>query len=316
MHRRLPDPALASGGEAGRPLPRCHMVVHPDAGCLALAVATLFAEQARRAVKARGRFAVALAGGSTPRGAYGLLARVPFADLIPWEAVHVFWGDERCVGPDHPRSNERMAREALLGHVPVPPGQVHPMMCPGVEAALGRSDALSAEVMARRAAQDYDRFLRTVFSDGDAGEDAGERVDHGGAPAGLDLVLLGLGPDGHTASLFPGSGALSDERRWAAATFPGAPAVAPGDAGAGDGLWRVTLTAQFINRAAFVVFVVGGRTKAAIVKEVIEGPFDPVRLPAQLIRPASGDVHWHLDDDSASLLTRGLERPGRQEGGG
>lgn len=348
MGRRPSDPAAKGAGETG-PIsaPRAalslpQVEVYPDGDCLCLAVAGLFSENARRAAEARGRFLVALAGGSTPRRAYELLARKPFTDLVPWEAVHVFWGDERCVDLGDPRSNERMAREALLEHVPIPPEQLHPMRCLSAEEAEDPASSRTAEAMARRAAGDYERLLRAVLGDSDSAQDRARGGQGGGAPVGLDLVLLGLGTDGHTASLFPESDALREERRWVVATIdpaaraaadaaaagaaersrvPGtslATGAAAGASGAADDLWRVTLTAQFINRAAVVVFVVSGKAKAAVVREVIEGPVDPVRLPAQLIRPVSGDLRWFLDDDSASLLSDALKgrargRPQRPE---
>ena len=245
--------------------------VHPDAETLALATAAMVVEEARRAAKERGRFTVALAGGSTPKRAYELLAQPLFADLVPWEVVHVFWGDERCVGSTDPRSNERMARETLLDHVPIPPDQVYPMRCQG------------AAREARRAAAEYEDLLRPFLS--------------------LDLVLLGLGDNGHTASLFPGSEVLGEQERWVAAAFVDAADNAHTTA-AGADLWRVTLTAPFINRAATVVFLAGGPGKAEIVTKIIEGPVDGARLPAQLIRPMSGRLLWQLDDESAALLGR------------
>ncbi len=242
--------------------------VHPDADTLALATAALFVEEARRAVSERGRFTVALAGGSTPKRTYELLAQPLLAQLVRWEAVHVFWGDERCVTAADPRSNERMAREALLDHVPIPPDQVHPVRCQGE---------------AQRAAEEYENLLRPFSS--------------------LDLVLLGLGDNGHTASLFPGSEVLGEQERWVVAAFVDAADSAHTTA-AGADLWRVTLTAPFLNRATTVVFLASGPGKAEIVKKIIEGPVDGTLLPAQLIRPRSGRLLWQLDDESAALLGR------------
>jgi 6-phosphogluconolactonase len=284
------------------------VVIHPDADSLALAAATLFVGEARCAVKARGRFTVALAGGSTPRRAYELLAAPPFVSLVPWVDVHVFWGDERCVDPTDPRSNERMAREALLDHVPIPPEQIHQMMCERGVVASGQPDAESAEDLARYSADRYEGLLRASFQGGGDSDAADPPTHRGRAQTGLDLVLLGLGADGHTASLFPGSDVLWQEQRWAAAVFVDADADG-GVTAAGQDLWRITLTASFINRAVSVVFLVSGRQKGAIVKEVLDGPVDAVRLPAQLIHPRNGTLRWHLDDDSAPLLAgRAQER--------
>lgn len=289
--------------------PRPAVVIHPDAECLALAVATLFVEEARRAVQARGRFSVALAGGSTPRRAYELLAIPPFAHHVPWTHVHIFWGDERCVDPQDPRSNERMARESLLDHVPIPEEHVHPIRCPisPISRAGRRSGARSGtsgssfEREALQAADDYERLLGSFFPPERSAPSLSAEAEQGTSATALDFVLLGLGEDGHTASLFPGSDALRVTERKAVATFVTKRAGASSTAG-GDDLWRVTLTAPFINRAARVVFVVSGPGKASIVAEVLGGPFDPDRLPAQLIRPHTGSLVWHLDQDSAVLL--------------
>lgn len=289
---------------AERRLSDRQVVVHPDAESLALAVATLFVEEARRAVRAHGRFTVALAGGSTPKEMYRLLARSPFADLVPWGDVHVFWGDERCVPSDDPLSNERLAREALLDHVPVPPGHIHPMRCS--PAQMAGATAGHAEQRARAAAAAYDRLLRTYFPAEVQGEPESDPSPPPGDPT-LDLVLLGLGVNGHTASLFPGSQALEDGERWAVPVFVDADSGV-GTAAAGRDLWRVSLTASFINRARVVAFMVSGYAKAAIVAEVLLGPDDPGRVPAQLIKPRSGSLWWHLDGAAAARLM--LDEPG------
>ena len=235
--------------------------VYPDLESLSRAAAALLVTQANLAVAARGRFSVALAGGSTPRRTYELLAAPPLMDQAPWDRVHVFWGDERCVPPDDPRSNAHLAKEAWLDRVPIPGDQIHPINCARDPAA---------------AARDYEARLREFFA---------------GASPRLDLVLLGLGPDGHTASLFPGTTVLEENERWAAAVY-----VAQGD------LYRVTLTAPLINQAARVVFLVAGGAKAAVLREVRHGPRDPARLPAQLIRPHPGDLLWLADLAAAAKL--------------
>jgi 6-phosphogluconolactonase len=247
--------------------------VFPDPESLAAACADLFAREARRAVEAYGSFSVALAGGSTPARAYELLAEPRYARGVPWERTLVFWGDERCVPPDDPRSNERMARRVLLDSVPVPRDQIFPMRCSGLPADE---------------AADYDALVHGLFP----------------LPGpGPDLVLLGLGENGHTASLFPGSSALRDQERWVTAAFVEAAAGA-GTTAAGHDLWRITFTAPFLNRASVVAFVVSGAAKAGVVREVIEGDRDPLRLPAQLIRPSCGRLYWLLDEGAASLLAR------------
>lgn len=257
------------------------VAVLPDPASLALAAATVIVGEARRAVKDSRRFSMALAGGSTPKPIYKLLAEPPFAGLMPWLETQVFWGDERCVEPADPRSNERMAREALIDHVSIPAGQVHPMRCSGMAAET--------------AAGEYERLLRRFFA---------EEHPAGALPSGPDLVLLGMGDNGHTASLFPGSDALDERERWVVAALED-PDTAEATSGTGERLWRVTLTASFINRAALALFVVSGASKAAAVKGVLEGEGDARELPARAIRPAAGRVLWMLDEEAASELYPG-----------
>jgi 6-phosphogluconolactonase len=218
------------------------VIVLPDVESLALAVAAAVVIEARRAVKRAGHFSVALSGGSTPLRAYRLLAERPLVEQAPWPSTHVFWGDERCVDPTDPRSNERMAREALLDHVPVPDVQVHPMCCEAPASDEAWTGATAAR-LARDAADRYETLLRA----------------HGSV---MDLVLLGVGEDGHTASLFPGSDALHESERWVLPTLQ----HSMGDGGGGDWtepLWRVTLTPTFINQAGAVVFIAPGPGEGA-----------------------------------------------------
>jgi 6-phosphogluconolactonase len=236
--------------------------IFPNQEALSLAAASLFVQQARQAVAARGRFSVALSGGHTPRRTYDLLARLPLRDQVPWDRVHVFWGDERCVSLDDPRSNFWLAHLTFLNRVPIPPAQAHPICCQG-----------SPEEGADR----YEHELLGFF-----GEDPR-----------FDLVFLGLGENGHTASLFPHTAVLKERSRWAAAVFP-----------AGQDLPRVTLTAPVINRAAVVAFLVTGASKAGVLREVLYGPHDPDRLPAQLILPQEGELLW-LADRAAGGVERG-----------
>jgi 6-phosphogluconolactonase len=237
--------------------------VYPDLESLSRAAATLLVEQANLAVAARGRFSVALSGGGTPRRTYELLAAPPLRDQAPWDRVHVFWGDERCVPENDSRSNAGMARAAWLDRVPIPATQIHPMHCAADPAA---------------AARQYEAQLREFFA---------------GQPPRLDLVLLGLGHDGHTASLFPGALVLAETERWVAAVY-----AAEAD------LYRVTLTAPLINQAALVAFLVAGDAKAEVLKAVLHGPRDPARLPAQLIQPQPGELRWLADLAAAGSLAR------------
>lgn len=279
--------------------------VMPDAESLALAAAAAIAAEARRALRRSGRFTIALSGGSTPEPAYRLLAGPPFSDLVPWEATHIFFSDERCVNPDDPRSNEGMARRALLDRVPIPSGQVHPIHRPRDHRAT--SAVTDPGTRARADADAYEDLLRAPAA-----------VAEGGR---FDLVLLGLGADGHTASLFPGSEVLDERVRWVAAVSP--PDASAEGADAADGVdaagsrtaagaasaggtdkppWRVTLTATSINLAGLVLFLVSGAAKAAAVKEVIQGSADPRRVPARLIRPAAGRLCWLVDEEAAGEL--------------
>jgi 6-phosphogluconolactonase len=195
---------------------------------------------------------------------YELLATPPFASQIEWARVHVFWGDERCVPPDDLESNYRMARESLLDHVPLPPANVH---------------RIRGEAEPEQAAVTYERLLRSFFG---TEEIAPQRS--------FDLVLLGMGADGHTASLFPGRAAAREARRWVM-TSPG---PQPEN-------WRVTLTPVLLNAADEVVFLVTGANKAERLKQVFEERL-PDPLPAQLIRPEHGTLHWIIDAAAAARL--------------
>lgn len=234
-----------------------------DGAELARAAAEEFTRRAADAARARSRFSVALSGGSTPRRLYRLLAdpAQPFRDRIDWSATYVFWGDERHVPPDHPDSNYRMAREALLDVVPLPAGNVHRMR--------------GEEADAAHAARSYEEELRSFFS----------------GPPRFDLVLLGLGADAHTASLFPGSEAVREREHWVVA--PWVEKLAS---------WRLTLTPAVFDRAAAVIFLVQGEEKAEALRAVLEGDPDPDRYPAQAVRPESGDLLWLVDDAAASGL--------------
>jgi 6-phosphogluconolactonase len=225
---------------------------------LAGAAAQDFASKAAEAIEERGRFAVVLAGGSTPRAAYEILAR-DLAGTIAWNDVHVFFGDERSVPPDHEDSNYRMAREALLDHVSAV--SVHRMR---------------AEVSPDEAAASYEDELRGFFG--------AEELPR------FDLILLGIGGDGHTASLFPETPALEVKDRWVVANpVPKLDTT------------RITLTAPVLNAARAVDFLVAGEGKAEALKEILEGDADPRRYPAKLIRPPGGPA-WMVDRAAARLL--------------
>jgi 6-phosphogluconolactonase len=236
--------------------------VFDDAEAVTRAAADLFARLSREAVEQRGAFSVALSGGTTPRSVYELLASEEYRADVPWPKVHVFFGDERAVPPDHAESNYRMASEALLSRVPVPPENVH------------RIDGLGD---AAANASDYESVMRGFFGDAEWPR--------------FDLVLLGMGDDGHTASLFPNTAALEESRAWVASNWVEK-----------LGAWRITLTAPAINAARRVVFLVTGASKAERLREVLKGPHDPTRLPSQMIRPRDGSLSWYVDRAAAAKL--------------
>lgn len=248
-------------GEPG--LTRARVLLERDAAAAARRAAEEVVARAEAAVRARGRFAVALAGGRTPQALHALLAdpAAPFRARVPWGETEVFFGDERCVPPDHPDSNYGAARAALLDHVPLAPARVH----------RWRGEDPDPEAAARA----YEAELRAALGPG------------GGAPR-LDLALLGLGGDGHTASLFPGTAALAVTDRLAAANR-----VPRLDA------WRLTLTLPALRAARAVLFLVAGEEKAEAVRAVLEEEAD---LPAARVRPDDGALLWVLDAAAASRL--------------
>lgn len=209
----------------------------------------------------RDRFAVALSGGSTPRRLHRLLASEEYRERISWPHWRVFWGDERAVRPDHDESNYRMARETLLDHVALSQAHVH---------------RITTELDPARAAYEYEQTIRQALD---------------GGPPVFDLILLGMGDDGHTASLFPGTEALQEDRRIVAADW-----VPHLDA------HRITFTLPLINRAAAVAFLVEGAHKSKMVRRVLRPGPGEEPLPASLVQPVSGDLHWFLDSTAAAHL--------------
>ena len=233
------------------------------------AAAGAIIQHATTAIARSGRFVIALSGGTTPVAVYELLASPAFASHVDWGAWHVCFGDERCVAPDDAQSNYRMARLALLDRVSIPPAHVHRM---------------HGEDAPDTAAWTYERELRTLFATptGRPGLDEGHR---------FDLVLLGLGADGHTASLFPNGAGVHESTRWVVpATHDGA---AP---------QRLTLTLPVINASAQVMFLVTGESKADTLRQVLEHPADAARLPAQGVLPSHGALEWLVDAAASSGL--------------
>jgi 6-phosphogluconolactonase len=235
-----------------------------DLDALSRAAADDLAEIVRAAVLDRGACSVALSGGSTPARLFKLLAEAG-RDALPWEHVDLWWGDERTVAPDHTDSNYRMARETLIDPLGLAASHVH-----RIAGELADPEA---------AARAYSRELVTAL----------------GSPPTFDLVLLGMGPDGHTASLFPGSPALAETTRWVVAN----PVDSPVTHGATT---RITLTAPAINAARHVRFLVGGADKAQTLVHVLEGDHEPERYPSQMIAPRDGDLVWFIDATAAAAL--------------
>jgi 6-phosphogluconolactonase len=246
------------------------ITVYPDNESLIKGAADFLADQASLAIALRGRFTLALSGGNTPRPVYARLATPAYRDRIDWSRVQVFFGDERCVPPDDPQSNYLMVKTALLDHVPLPPENIF---------------RIQGEEAPEKAAADYTDALQRAFG--------GDTVAGGPPPEGFDLILLGMGDNGHTASLFPGLAAVTETVRWVMALYV---EVA--------GMWRVTLTPVIINAARKAAFLVSGAGKADMLQRVLEGPYQPVVLPSQIIKPAAGELHWLLDAPAAAKLRR------------
>jgi len=234
-----------------------------DASSLAEAAAQLVVDAANEAVEARGRFMLCLAGGETPRATYERLARATFNTRMPWDRTSIFFGDERAVAPDDAESNYRMAQEALLSRVPVSPSRIFRM----------RGEDGDAEA----AAVEYASVLADAFG-----------TRRGELPR-FDLVLLGLGVDGHTASLFPSSPVLREVFRPVAAVHVAAARIPQ----------RLTLTFPVLNAAARVLFLVTGAEKAKILRKVLD---ERAALPATMVRPTDGELIWLVDRPAASLL--------------
>ena len=223
-------------------MPKHELHVYADAAAVATAMADMFLDIGQTAMADRGIFTVAFAGGNTPRAAYSMLALEPRCDQMPWSDVHVYYSDERCVPPDDDQSNYRMSKTTLLSKIPIPETNVHRM---------------DGEIDPPKAAAEYAALLRNNLGD----------------PPVFDLVLLGMGPDGHTASLFPGSPPDADNASLVRAID---------DASKG---WRITMTPMAINAARTVIFTVEGVAKATALAAVLQGPRDPSTYPAQIVDP-------------------------------
>jgi 6-phosphogluconolactonase len=232
-----------------------------DPQALAQLAAGRIVKASAESIGRKGSFAIALSGGSTPKATFGLLAAEPLRSQVDWTKWDVYWGDERCVPPDHPDSNYKMAVDAMLSKVPVRQSSIHRM---------------KGEIDPNAAAIEYGRLLKEKFGDG-----------------GMDMVMLGMGPDGHTLSLFPGTTALAEKNHRCVANWVEKFKT-----------FRVTMTAPFVNKARQICIIVAGADKRDRVREVIEGPYEPERLPIQLINPApaGGELIWLMDKAAAGAV--------------
>jgi len=237
--------------------------VFEDPQALFQGAAEEFASQTTTALPSRGRFTVALSGGSTPRSLYRLLAT---RTSLPWDKIYFFFGDERHVPPDNPESNYRMARESLLSKVPIPPENIFRVLAENPDA--------------NKAAEAYEQTLRKFFD-----------TAPGSFPR-FDMVLLGMGPDGHTASLFPGTKALQETSRWVVSNWV--------EKFKTD---RLTLTLPVLNNAAVLMFLVSGQDKAGVLKDVLEGNKPGELFPSKLIKPLNGELIWMVDRAAAAQLS-------------
>jgi 6-phosphogluconolactonase len=241
-----------------------------DGAAVAQRAAQQFLQAATAAVRENGSFTAALAGGSTPKALYSLLANDPaLRSQVPWDKIHLFLGDERHVGPGHPDSNFRMATEAMLSKAPLKAEQVTRI----------KGEYPDAE----QAALEYEQALRTYF-----------QLKDGEYPR-FDLLLAGMGNEGHTLSLFPGTKALRPGARLVVRNWVGKLYTE-----------RITLTAPAASNAARIIFMVTGADKAPALKAVLEGPYEPEQLPAQLLRPINGKLLWLVDTAAGSMLSTGI----------
>ncbi|KAA0989311.1 6-phosphogluconolactonase [Dyadobacter aurulentus] len=237
--------------------------IEKDARQLSENLAAWLADYIQEVVAKKGQFTFVLSGGSTPKQLYSLLAESPYRESIPWEDVIFFWGDERAVPFEDSRNNAKMCYDELLDKVPVNQDNIFVM----------RTD-----IDPQDAAEEYDRILRKQFD---------------GQEQTFDFVLLGMGDDGHTLSLFPGTEVVHEQDRWATSFFLPA-----------QDMYRITLTAPVVNQSACVAFLAVGNGKAETLKHVLEGELNVDKYPSQIIQPLKGQLHWFIDEAAAALLTK------------
>lgn len=240
------------------------MQVHifKDSEALSEAVAEWIAVTIRETLQKQDRFTIALSGGSTPQRLHKILAASPYKERIDWSKLHIFWGDERDVPFEDSRNNAKMAYDTLLNFVPVPAAQIHVM----------RTD-----IAPEQSALEYEKTLHQYFD---------------GTSDSFDLVLLGMGDDGHTLSLFPGTDVVHEEKAWTSSFFLKA-----------QDMYRITLTKSIVNRATRVAFLTAGSGKAHALKEVLKGAYNPDLYPSQEIKPVTGELHWFVDEAAAAGIS-------------
>ena len=234
--------------------------IFKDGEALSNGAAKFIADHIAATLKTAGRYTIALSGGSTPKRLHQILAQSPYKERIDWTKLHIFWGDERAVPFEDSRNNAKMAYDTLLDFVPVPAGQIHVM----------RTD-----IPPEQSAAEYEKILHQYFDT---------------TPTSFDLVLLGMGDDGHTLSLFPGQPVIHEEKLWATAFFLKA-----------QDMYRITLTKTIVNKSACVAFLTSGTAKAHALQEVLKGAYNPDLYPSQVIKPV-GELHWFVDEAAAAGL--------------
>jgi len=245
------------------PKPERDLKIFPTKEVLYKTAAEFIVATAKKCVSSNGRFTISLSGGRTPQAIYALLSEIPFRDQMPWEKTFFFWGDERCVPLTDEKNNSHQARLALFDKITIPSSNVFPIPVDELPVA---------------AASDYEKEIK-LFFESDAPQ--------------FDLILLGLGENGHTASLFPDTGVVNEKSVGVREVYSKE-----------EKIFRVTMTAPLINLAHEIMFLVTGANKASVLKKVLTASFQPDKLPAQLIKPVNGALHWFIDRPAANLIAQ------------
>jgi 6-phosphogluconolactonase len=233
------------------------------------AVADWMVDHIAETLQTKDKFTLVLSGGNTPKALYQLLAATPYREKVAWDKIHIFWGDERDVPFNDDRNNAKMAYETLLNHVPIPASQIHVMQ--------------TENTTPEKSAEAYEKILHEYFP----------LTSHDLPLTTFDLVLLGMGDDGHVLSLFPGTAVVHEEEAWATSLWLQA-----------QDMYRITLTKTVVNKSAHIAFLTTGANKAHALKEVLEGHYNPDLYPSQEIKPETGELHWFLDEAAAAELKK------------